>query len=75
MEGQGGGGGAYSLNDWDRRDMSSSSSLRARECRGGIVLMGEGGGLSKFMGLVRSMGLLLAQCDIALPLICVVLVL
>ena len=68
----GGGGGTYSPNDWDKRDMSSSSSLRARECRGGIVLMGEGGGLSKFMGLVS---LLLAQCDIALPLICVVLVL
>ena len=33
----------YSLNDWDKRDMSLFSSLRARECRGRIVLMGEGG--------------------------------
>ena len=72
MEGQGGGGGAYSPNDWDRRDMSLSSSLRAKECHRRIVLIGEGRGLSKFMGLVS---LLLAQCDIVLPLICVVLVL
>ena len=63
---------AYSLNDWDKRDMSLFSSLRAV---GGMVLMGEGGGLSKFMELVRSMGLLLTQCDIVLPLIRVVLVL